>query len=113
MKILIRSVGLFAWLIAAPASGQIYLPTNLPANTVIGNLRGIGAPRSAVTMSELATALSNQGSTSPDGTMRSNVSGAPATARDNTITAVLDKLFGATQGSLVYRGSTQWQSLPP
>lgn len=114
MMSLVRAAGfVVGLLIVAPASAQIYLPTNLPANTVIGNLGGVGGPGSAVTMSELATALSNQGSTSPDGTIRSNVSGAPATARDNTITAVLDKLFGTTQGSIVYRGSTQWQSLPP
>ncbi|WP_426608651.1 hypothetical protein [Bradyrhizobium sp. McL0616] len=116
MKNLIRGVGFFVGLLyVAPASAQIYLPTNLPPYTLVGNLRGIGAPGYAVTMSELATALNNQGVTSPDGTIRSNISGAPGPAADNTISAVLDKLFGTTQGTVIYRGTNTagWSALPP
>lgn len=116
MKGLVRTVALAAGLlIVAPANAQIYLPTNLPPYTLVGNLKGKAGPGYATTIQELATALDNQGITSPSGTIRSNISGAPATSTDNTITAVLDKQFGTVQGSIVYRGSDAagWSGLPP
>jgi hypothetical protein len=59
----------------------------------------------AVANSELATAA--------DGTIKSNISGSSAAPSDNTITAVLDKLFGTTQGSVIYRGVSSWAALTP
>lgn len=59
----------------------------------------------AVANSELAAAA--------DGTIKSNISGASAAPSDNTITAVLDKLFGTTQGSVIYRGASSWAALTP
>lgn len=58
-----------------------------------------------VSNAELATAA--------DGTIKSNISGGVASPSDNTITAVLDKLFGTVQGSLAYRGSASWVALGP
>lgn len=58
-----------------------------------------------VANSELATAT--------DGTIKSNISGSTAAPSDNSISAVLDKLFGTTQGSVVYRGSSAWAALTP
>lgn len=58
-----------------------------------------------VTNSQLAQAA--------DGTIKSNISGATANESDNTISAVLDKQFGTTQGSVVYRSGAIWASLPP
>ncbi|WP_176946018.1 hypothetical protein [Bradyrhizobium sp. Rc2d] len=52
-------------------------------------------------------------STAPDGTIRSNISGIEATLNDNPISAVLDKLFGTTQGGVVYRGASSWSALAP
>lgn len=60
---------------------------------------------SAVTNAKLANAA--------DGTIKSNISGGSAAPSDNTITAVLDKLFGTTQGSVVYRGASTWAALSP
>jgi hypothetical protein len=59
----------------------------------------------AVANSELATAA--------DGTIKSNISGSSAAPSDNTITAVLDKLFGTTQGTVIYRGASSWAALTP
>lgn len=59
----------------------------------------------AVANSELATAA--------DGTIKSNISGSSAAPSDNTISAVLDKLFGTTQGSVIYRGASAWAALTP
>lgn len=59
----------------------------------------------AVANAELATVA--------DGTIKSNISGGAAAPSDNTITAVLDKLFGTTQGSIVYRGASGWSALAP
>jgi hypothetical protein len=59
----------------------------------------------AVANSELAAAA--------DGTIKSNISGASAAPSDNTITAVLDKQFGTTQGSVIYRDASAWSALGP
>lgn len=48
-----------------------------------------------------------------DGTIKSNISGGSASPSDNTISAVLDKLFGTTQGQVVYRGASAWAALAP
>lgn len=47
------------------------------------------------------------------GTIKSNITGALASASDNTIAAVMDAAFGATQGAVAYRNATGWTSLPP
>jgi hypothetical protein len=64
-----------------------------------------GIANNAVTNGKLVTAA--------DGTIKSNISGGVSTPSDNTITAVLDKLFGTTQGSDVYRGASSWSALTP
>lgn len=48
-----------------------------------------------------------------DGTVLSNTSGGSAAPVANTITALLDKLLGTTQGSVVYRSATSWAALAP
>ena len=48
-----------------------------------------------------------------DSTIKSNISGGSASPSDNTITAVLDKQFGTTQGTVVYRGASTWAALTP
>jgi hypothetical protein len=50
---------------------------------------------------------------STDGEVLANVSGAPAPAVPTTLTALLDKVFGNTPGSLVYRGASNWAALAP
>ena len=48
-----------------------------------------------------------------DSTIKSNISGGAANVSDNTITAVLDKQFGTTQGTVIYRNATVWAALTP
>lgn len=48
-----------------------------------------------------------------DGTISSNISGAPANPTNNLISAVLDYLLGSTRGSIAFRGAAGWTSLPP
>lgn len=48
-----------------------------------------------------------------DGTIASNVSGGSAAPAANSISSVLDKLFGATQGNIVYRDVSEWAALAP
>lgn len=48
-----------------------------------------------------------------DSTIKSNISGGSASPSDNTITAVLDKQFGTSQGTVVYRGASVWAALTP
>lgn len=48
-----------------------------------------------------------------DGTIASNVSGSSAAPAANSISSVLDKLLGTTQGSVIYRGASSWEALAP
>jgi hypothetical protein len=48
-----------------------------------------------------------------DGKILSNISGSSAIPTGNTLTEVLDHSLGNTQGTLIYRDSTSWNTLPP
>jgi hypothetical protein len=85
-------------------AGHVTTNANLTGDvTSVGNASTIAA--NAVTNAKMATAA--------DGTIKSNISGSTAVPSDNTITAVLDKLFGTTQGSVIYRGASTWGTLTP
>lgn len=47
------------------------------------------------------------------GTVQSNISGSSNPPSANTISSVLDNLFGTTQGNVVYRGASSWAALAP
>lgn len=80
--------------------------------TLTGDVTGGGTGSFATTIA--ANAVTNEKlATAADGTIKSNISGSTATPSDNTITAVLDKLFGTTQGSVIYRGASSWAALTP
>ena len=48
-----------------------------------------------------------------DGTIASNVSGGSAAPAANSISSVLDKLVGTTQGNIIYRDVSGWAALAP
>src|SRR5579885_3502722 len=48
-----------------------------------------------------------------DSTVVSNISGASAEPVSNGLSAVLDHAFGASQGSILYRGASSWVVLAP
>ena len=52
-------------------------------------------------------------STVATGTIQSNISGSTAAPSANTISSVLDNLFGTTQGTVIYRGASSWSALAP
>lgn len=80
--------------------------------TLTGDVTGTGTGSFAATIG--ANKVTNAKlATASDGTIKSNISGSTATPSDNTITAVLDKLFGTTQGSVIYRGASSWAALSP
>jgi hypothetical protein len=43
----------------------------------------------------------------------SNISGSAAVPTGNTLTAILDAVMGSTQGSILYRGASDWALLGP
>lgn len=89
---------------AGLTAGHVTTNANLTGDvTSVGNAATIAA--NAVTNAKMATMA--------DGTIKSNVSGGVAAPSDNTISAVMDKLFGTAQGNIVYRGASGWVSLPP
>ena len=45
------------------------------------------------------------------GTIKSNITGAAATPSDNSLSAILDSVFGTAQGTIAYRGSSSWTAL--
>jgi hypothetical protein len=65
---------------------------------------------SSNTLSDIANASL---SSAADSTIKSNISGSAASPSDNTITAVLDKQLGTTQGTIAYRGASSWDALTP
>ncbi len=79
------------------------------------SLSGTGiARRTGTSTWTTGTTVSNaELATAADGTIKSNISGGVAAPSDNTISAVLDKLFGTTQGSVIYRGASTWAALAP
>lgn len=80
--------------------------------TLTGDITGSGTGSFATTIG--ANKVTNAKlAAAADGTIKSNISGSTAAPSDNTISAVLDKLFGTTQGSIIYRGSSSWAALTP
>lgn len=49
----------------------------------------------------------------PDGTVKSNISGGPASPQDNTLSDVLDDAVGGIQGAVIFRSATGWVRLDP
>lgn len=79
---------------------------SLGTTTTVLHGNAAGAPTfGAVANADLATAA--------DGTIKSNISGGVASPSDNTITAVLDKLLGTTQGAIAYRNASTWTAIAP
>ena len=78
------------------------------AGTVTNIATGAGLTGGPIT-STGAIALA----TIADGDVLANVSGATAAPADTTINALLDHVFGATQGSVIYRGASGWNELTP
>ncbi len=48
-----------------------------------------------------------------NGDILANISGSTATPSGNTLTAILDAVFSAAQGDILYRGATTWAVLAP
>lgn len=44
-------------------------------------------------------------------TIRSNISGGSASPADNTLTNILDAVFGSTQGQVICRGASGWETI--
>ena len=72
--------------------------------TIAGHIVSLGGTQ-AIAVGDLSSIA--------DGTIASNVSGGSAAPAANSISSVLDKLFGATQGNIVYRDVSEWAALAP
>lgn len=46
-------------------------------------------------------------------TLKSNIGGSPNIPADNTMTAILDAIFGTTRGQILFRGASAWTALAP
>ena len=62
---------------------------------------------------DVGVVVNNRLATAAAGTVKSNISGGVASPSDNTISAVLDYLFGTTRGSVIYRAAAAWAALGP
>lgn len=84
---------------------------NINGNTVTNAM----LQATAVTAAKVvANTLTNTTlATMPTMTVKSNITGATATPADNTVTAMLDAEMGAAQGTIAFRGATDWQGLAP
>jgi hypothetical protein len=89
--------------------------------TQIDQVLGIanGAAASAQNAQSAAEyALQTGGTITPltpiaSGAVVSNISGVTALPTGNSVTSILDTVFGNAQGSILYRGPSAWQVLAP
>lgn len=94
----------------------------LPPNSVVGRFDGTGAAQ-VIDFGQLIQRLVATGAipapgpsglaSIADGRVLSNVTGSPATPTGNTLTAIMDHVFGATRGDILYRGAAAWVILGP
>jgi len=97
---------------------------SLPANVFLGRGSGKGGPAQALSAVNVATALINTGQVVPaggasslaavaDGDILANITGSTAAPSGNTLTAVIDHVFGSAEGDILQRGASAWQVLTP
>lgn len=91
------------WLQYTPFGGAPNEPFNIVAPSLNFIIGGITFPFSTLV----------NGVSIPSDTIASNVTGSTAPAAGNTLSAVLDATLTATPGSVLYRSSSGWVSLPP
>jgi hypothetical protein len=97
---------------------SIQIP-NLPAVTSLSGSEQMeavqGGVSSRVTINQISAFAGSQYGLTPiaSGNILGNISGVSAIPVGNTLTAYMDNAFGTTQGSIVYRDLTNWQSLGP
>jgi hypothetical protein len=97
---------------------SIQIPNLTAATTVSGaeQMEAVqGGSSVRVTIQQIANLAGSQyGLTAiASGNILGNISGVSAIPVGNTLTAYMDNAFGTTQGAIVYRGTTNWQSLNP
>lgn len=94
---------------------SLSVTTAATGGVITGTYPAITIANSAVTGNMIAGATINPTrlQVSADGTIVSNISGGSASPAYNTISAVLDKEFGTTQGAVIYRGAATWDALAP
>lgn len=73
----------------------------------------IGASQIVTGMIGAGAVATNQMALMPDATIHSNISGVSAVPSNNTITAVLDKQLGSTNGNIPVRTAGVWTSATP
>lgn len=93
---------------AAPAFRAL-VAADLPTISLTGDVTG-NTGATVIGVNKVTNAMLAQAA---DSTVKSNISGGAAVPSDNTITAVLDKQLGTTQGSVMYRNAGSWVSLTP
>ena len=72
-----------------------------------------GTAAGAVTAAEYATALASQNALAPiaSGAVLGNATGSTAVPIASTMSAMLDRAVGSTQGEILFRGSAGWKIL--
>ncbi len=94
----------------------------LPPNTFVGRAYGRTGPAQQLTPTQVTNALVQQGGLPLPGApltaisndeVLANISGATALPTGHTLTAILDAIFGSTEGNTLQRGATSWQVLAP
>jgi hypothetical protein len=97
---------------AAPAF-RVLDSADMPSLTLTGDITGSAGGGSITTTIGPDKVLNSMLAEIADSTIKSNISGSTANPSDNTITAVLDKQLGTTQGTIAYRNATAWVPLTP
>lgn len=92
---------------------QAIIPSSAaPTITLSGAVAGSGT--TSIVTTQQAQSVSNSALFfMSNNTIKSNISGALGMPGDNTLTAIMDALFGTLQGTIVFRGAASWSALSP
>lgn len=105
------AAGALSSLGAYPASNPSGYLTGNQVVSLSGDVTGSGATSIAATISNAAVTNAKMANMAAS-TIKANVTGSSAAPQDASLSSVLDLVGSATQGDLLYRGSSSWTRLP-
>lgn len=107
------------WVVLPPGTnGQVLKTQGAGANPVWGSTSGTGTVTSVSTGTGLTGGpITSAGTLSlatiANNALLANTSGSTSAPGATTVSALLDSVFGTTQGAILYRGGTVWSALAP
>lgn len=112
--------GASLWTVLTPGvQGQVLATSGLSQNPAWITVSGTGTVTSVQAASGLAATAANPITSAgiiglasiSNNDILANISGGSAIPSPNTLTAILDSIFGSTRGNIIFRGGSTWTAL--